>query len=201
MDRLYRVAHGQRCALRRRARTDDAHDVELTGGEHLRRLSRGRADAPAGSRPRGAGAGSTVEDRLRRPELQDHAAEMSKALPAEPLLFLKPSTAVLDPGATDSAAARRRTSRSRGRAGRRDRPAGAPRAARAAWDYVLGITCVNDVTARDMQNKEIAVHARQGLRYVRADRPVHRGRSRRRAARRRRLGQRRTAAVVVDRRS
>ena len=30
---------------------------------------------------------------------KDHAAEMKKALPAEPLLFFKPSTAVLDPGA------------------------------------------------------------------------------------------------------
>ena len=23
-----------------------------------------------------------------------------------------------------------------------------------AWDYILGLTCVNDVTARDLQNKE-----------------------------------------------
>src|SRR3954471_22806373 len=28
---------------------------------------------------------------------KDHAAEVKKALPAEPLLFIKPSTAVLDP--------------------------------------------------------------------------------------------------------
>ena len=29
---------------------------------------------------------------------KNHAAEMGKALPAEPLLFFKPSTAVIDPG-------------------------------------------------------------------------------------------------------
>ena len=30
---------------------------------------------------------------------RSHAAEVKKALPAEPLLFIKPSTSVLDPGA------------------------------------------------------------------------------------------------------
>ena len=30
---------------------------------------------------------------------RDHAAEMKKAIPPEPMLFLKPSTATLDPGA------------------------------------------------------------------------------------------------------
>src|SRR6187200_1993426 len=30
---------------------------------------------------------------------KDHAAEVKKPLPAEPLLFLKPRTAVIDPGA------------------------------------------------------------------------------------------------------
>ena len=29
---------------------------------------------------------------------KDHAAEMGKPLPAEPLMFLKPSTAVIGPG-------------------------------------------------------------------------------------------------------
>lgn len=85
---------------------------------------------------------------------RDHAAEMKKALPPEPLLFFKPSTAVLDPGAAITLPPG---------VGRVDHEAElaivigkrAHRVPRAnAWDYVFGITCLNDVTARDVQNKE-----------------------------------------------
>jgi 2-keto-4-pentenoate hydratase/2-oxohepta-3-ene-1,7-dioic acid hydratase in catechol pathway len=85
---------------------------------------------------------------------REHAAEMRKALPPEPLLFMKPPTAVLDPGQPI------RLPPGVGRVeyeaelavviGRRAR-----RVARArAWDYVFGLTCLNDVTARELQNKE-----------------------------------------------
>lgn len=85
---------------------------------------------------------------------KDHAAEVSKPLPAEPLLFIKPSTAVIDPGQPI------RLPPGVGRVdyegelavviGRR-----AHRVAKAkAWDYIFGLTCLNDVTARDLQNKE-----------------------------------------------
>jgi 2-keto-4-pentenoate hydratase/2-oxohepta-3-ene-1,7-dioic acid hydratase in catechol pathway len=85
---------------------------------------------------------------------RDHAAEQGKPLPLEPLVFLKPSTAVVGPGD----AIRLPTG-----AGRVDhegemglvirRRAHRVRASQAA-DYVLGVTCVNDVTARDIQRKE-----------------------------------------------
>jgi 2-keto-4-pentenoate hydratase/2-oxohepta-3-ene-1,7-dioic acid hydratase in catechol pathway len=85
---------------------------------------------------------------------KDHAAEVGKKLPPEPLLFFKPSTAVLDPGATI---------RLPPGVGRVDHEAElavvigrrAHRVPRGnAWDYVFGVTCLNDVTARDMRNKE-----------------------------------------------
>src|SRR5229473_3359208 len=74
--------------------------------------------------------------------------------PLEPLIFFKPSTAVLDPGGTI------KLPPGVGRVdyeaelavviGRRaHRVPGA-----AAWDYILGLTCVNDVTARDLQNRD-----------------------------------------------
>jgi 2-keto-4-pentenoate hydratase/2-oxohepta-3-ene-1,7-dioic acid hydratase in catechol pathway len=85
---------------------------------------------------------------------RNHAAEVKKALPAEPLLFIKPSTSVLDPGAPI------RLPPGVGRVdyeaelavviGRRAHRVPAAR----AWDYILGLTCLNDVTARDLQNKE-----------------------------------------------
>jgi len=85
---------------------------------------------------------------------KDHAAEQGKPLPAEPLIFLKPSTAIVGPG---------EAIRLPPGAGRVDHEAEAGivigrRAARVpasdASRYVLGVTCVNDVTARDIQRRE-----------------------------------------------
>ncbi len=86
---------------------------------------------------------------------KDHAAEMGKPLPAEPLMFLKPSTAVIGPG--DAI-------RIPPGAGRVDHEAElgvviGRRATRVpaakALDYVLGYTCLNDVTARELQSKDV----------------------------------------------
>jgi 2-keto-4-pentenoate hydratase/2-oxohepta-3-ene-1,7-dioic acid hydratase in catechol pathway len=84
---------------------------------------------------------------------KDHAAEQQKPLPPEPLLFIKPSTSVIGPGdAIVLPAGIGRVDHEAELAiviGRR-----ATRVAeRDAGDYVLGVTCVNDVTARELQNK------------------------------------------------
>jgi len=85
---------------------------------------------------------------------KDHAGEVGKALPAEPLLFIKPSTAVIGPG---------EPIRIPPGVGRVDHEAelGVVISRRAhrvkaadAWQYILGLICVNDVTARDLQKKE-----------------------------------------------
>jgi 2-keto-4-pentenoate hydratase/2-oxohepta-3-ene-1,7-dioic acid hydratase in catechol pathway len=85
---------------------------------------------------------------------KDHAAEQNKPLPAEPLLFIKPSTAVIGPGEPIACP---------DWAGRIDHEAElglviGKRAHRVslqqANDYVLGLIAVNDVTARDLQNKD-----------------------------------------------
>ena len=84
----------------------------------------------------------------------DHAAEFKKDLPKEPLLFLKPSTAVLDPLEPIRLPARSR---------RVDYEAELAvvikkRAARIqpeeAPGFILGYTCINDVTARDLQKED-----------------------------------------------
>lgn len=85
---------------------------------------------------------------------RDHAAEQGKPLPSEPLLFLKPSTAVVGPDGTIEVPSW---------VGRVDHEAElavviGTRATRVAEDdalrYVLGITCMNDVTARDLQKQD-----------------------------------------------
>ena len=114
---------------------------------------------------------------------KDHAAEQNKPLPPEPLIFIKPSTSVIGPG--DSIVLPPG-------AGRVDHEAEAAivigrRATRVkaadAHRYILGLTCINDVTARDLQNKgagytrakgfdtfaPIGPCIAQGLDYARAD--------------------------------
>jgi 2-keto-4-pentenoate hydratase/2-oxohepta-3-ene-1,7-dioic acid hydratase in catechol pathway len=86
---------------------------------------------------------------------KDHAAEQGKALPKEPMVFLKPSTAVLAPGETI------RLPLGVGRIdheaemaiviGRRATCVSVSQ----AHEYILGVTCANDVTARDMQNRGV----------------------------------------------
>lgn len=94
---------------------------------------------------------------------KDHAAEMNKPLPDEPLMFLKPATAVIGPedtiemppgvGRVDyeselAVVIGRRASRVR---------------ASEAKDYVLGLTCMNDVTARELQAKDVQYTRAKGF--------------------------------------
>jgi len=86
---------------------------------------------------------------------RDHAKEMGKELPAEPLIFLKPSTAVI--GTEESIVIPTGAGRVDHEAelgiviGRTARHV----AAAKARDYVLGLTCVNDVTDRDLQRRDV----------------------------------------------
>jgi 2-keto-4-pentenoate hydratase/2-oxohepta-3-ene-1,7-dioic acid hydratase in catechol pathway len=85
---------------------------------------------------------------------REHAAEQGKPLPEEPLIFLKPSTAVIGHGEPIRLPAG---------AGRVDHEAevgvvigrvAARVPASRASDVIFGVTCVNDVTARDIQRRE-----------------------------------------------
>jgi 2-keto-4-pentenoate hydratase/2-oxohepta-3-ene-1,7-dioic acid hydratase in catechol pathway len=85
---------------------------------------------------------------------KDHAGEVGKALPPEPLLFLKPPSAVIGPG--DPIRLPPGVGRVEHEAelglviGKRAHRVKAAN----AWDHILGLICVNDVTAREMQRKE-----------------------------------------------
>jgi 2-keto-4-pentenoate hydratase/2-oxohepta-3-ene-1,7-dioic acid hydratase in catechol pathway len=84
----------------------------------------------------------------------DHATEMKKVIPPEPLLFLKPPNTVLDPGGSIVIPPGIGTVHYEAELavviGTRARRV----AAADAWDHVLGVTCLNDVTARDIQSRE-----------------------------------------------
>ncbi len=129
---------------------------------------------------------------------RDHALEQGKPLPREPMMFLKPSTCVIAPGEpillppgvgrVDHEAELGIVIGRRAHQVSRD----------TALDYVLGMTCVNDVTARDMQNRGVQYLSRQGIRHLRAGRAVHRGGTGLCGSRRRGVGERRAAAGITD---
>ncbi len=85
---------------------------------------------------------------------RDHAAELGFALPAEPIIFLKPPTAIIGPG--EPIVYPRASSQVDYEAELgiviRDRISHiTPDEARS---HILGYTCANDVTARDLQKKD-----------------------------------------------
>jgi 2-keto-4-pentenoate hydratase/2-oxohepta-3-ene-1,7-dioic acid hydratase in catechol pathway len=85
---------------------------------------------------------------------RDHARELGMKLPEEPLLFLKPPSAVIGP--EEKIILPPQSQRVDYEAelavviGRRAKDVSPEK----ALDYVLGYTCFNDVTARDLQQKD-----------------------------------------------
>lgn len=93
-----------------------------------------------------------------------HAAEFNKPLPEEPMLFMKPSTAVIGP--EDSIVYPSHMSRRVDYEGElavvigktaKDVPA------EKAAEHILGYSCFNDVTARDLQGKDIQYTRAKGF--------------------------------------
>jgi 2-keto-4-pentenoate hydratase/2-oxohepta-3-ene-1,7-dioic acid hydratase in catechol pathway len=95
---------------------------------------------------------------------KDHAAERGAPVPKEPLMFLKPESAVIGPG---------QAIRIPAWAGRVDHEAEmgiviareatdlpSPEAAR---ECILGAVCVNDVTARELQDKDVQFTRAKGF--------------------------------------
>lgn len=84
----------------------------------------------------------------------EHAAEMGGEVPEEPLIFLKPSTSVIGPGDDiPYPSISQRVDHEAELAvvvGRLARSVPAEEAGR----YILGYTCGNDVTARDLQRRD-----------------------------------------------
>ena len=86
---------------------------------------------------------------------RDHAGEVGLELPEDPMLFLMPDTAVIGPGRTIRLPERSEWVDYEGElAIVIGRPAFRIKK-EAAADYILGYTCFNDVTARDLQLKDV----------------------------------------------
>jgi 2-keto-4-pentenoate hydratase/2-oxohepta-3-ene-1,7-dioic acid hydratase in catechol pathway len=157
MDRIYRVRQG----------TAARHAVERDGAFHWLEgdvFGDYRAGAAVDG-PLGDVLAPVMPSKIMAIGLnyKDHAAEMKKALPAEPLLFIKPPTTVIGPEAPIAIPSW---------AGRIEHEAEmAVVIRRRAWrvkaaqamDYILGVTCLCDVTARELQAKDVQYSRAKGF--------------------------------------
>jgi 2-keto-4-pentenoate hydratase/2-oxohepta-3-ene-1,7-dioic acid hydratase in catechol pathway len=85
----------------------------------------------------------------------DHAKELGNEAPSEPIIFLKPPSALLAPNGTIVRPPQSQRVDFEGELavviGKRARNVPAQK-----WrDFVLGFTCANDITARDLQKKDV----------------------------------------------
>lgn len=87
---------------------------------------------------------------------QEHAAEMGNPMPAEPLLFLKAPSAIISNGERIILPPESSQVEHEGELGVViGRTASHLSDDQDALPYVLGYTCVNDVTARDLQRQDV----------------------------------------------
>jgi 2-keto-4-pentenoate hydratase/2-oxohepta-3-ene-1,7-dioic acid hydratase in catechol pathway len=124
------------------------------------------ADGPFGERPVVAGRlGRLDELRLLPPTVPTkiigvgrnyvaHAEEHDAAVPAEPLLFLKPPSSVVSHGGAIVLPAESERVEHEGELAVVIGRTGRDIAEEDAWRFVLGVTCANDVTARDLQRAD-----------------------------------------------
>jgi len=85
---------------------------------------------------------------------QSHVAEINTHVPDVPLIFLKPSTAVIGPEANIIYPPSSSQVDYEGELGVVIKKSARRVAIEKAGDYILGYTCFNDVTARDLQTKD-----------------------------------------------
>lgn len=84
----------------------------------------------------------------------EHAAEMGGVAPDEPLLFLKPNTAVIGPGDTVMRPPQSEETHFEGELAVIIGRIAKNVSAKDALDYVFGYTVGNDITARDLQRSD-----------------------------------------------
>jgi 2-keto-4-pentenoate hydratase/2-oxohepta-3-ene-1,7-dioic acid hydratase in catechol pathway len=85
---------------------------------------------------------------------RDHAEEMRSKLPEDPLLFIKPATAVIGPGDGIVYPKMSKQVDYEAELGVVIRKVAKAVPVEKATEYILGYTCFNDVTARDLQSKD-----------------------------------------------
>jgi len=85
---------------------------------------------------------------------REHARELNQKVPDEPIIFLKPPTAVISPGESIIYPRQSKRMDYEGELGVVIGKKCKDISAKDVDQYILGYTCFNDVTARDLQQKD-----------------------------------------------
>jgi len=85
---------------------------------------------------------------------KDHAAEFGSKIPDEPMLFMKPSTAVIGHGEIVAYPPQSKKVDYEGELAIVIKKTAKNISEDDAKNYILGFTCANDITARDLQRKD-----------------------------------------------
>ena len=93
----------------------------------------------------------------------DHAAELGSDVPSEPLIFMKPPSAVISAGDAVQVPPDAGRVDYEGEIGLIVRRRCRRVSERDAWSYVGGVVAVNDVTARDLQRRDSQWTRAKGL--------------------------------------
>jgi len=93
-----------------------------------------------------------------------HAAELGNEVPKEPLIFLKPPSAIIGPGEPIALPKQSQKVEHEGELGLVvGRKCAHLKESDDALSYLLGYTCVNDVTARDLQKSDVQFTRAKGF--------------------------------------
>lgn len=93
-----------------------------------------------------------------------HAAELGNEVPKEPLIFLKPPSAIIGPGEPIILPTQSQKVEHEGELGLVvGRKCARLKESDDALSYLLGYTCVNDVTARDLQKADVQFTRAKGF--------------------------------------
>lgn len=142
------------------------HDRELYGVLEADRISP-LEGVPAGATPvSGAAPIPLAQVRLLAPVLpskivaigvnyRDHAQEMGRELPTQPMIFIKPSTAVIGPGDPIVYPPQTGNLHYEGELAIVIGKTARNVSENEARNFILGYTCMNDVTARDLQRQDV----------------------------------------------
>lgn len=84
----------------------------------------------------------------------DHARELEMEIPEEPIMFMKPATSIIGPGAEIKYPEMSQQIDYEAELAAVIKKEAKDLTVEKVDDYILGYTCFNDVTARDLQNKD-----------------------------------------------
>jgi 2-keto-4-pentenoate hydratase/2-oxohepta-3-ene-1,7-dioic acid hydratase in catechol pathway len=159
--RIYRVEHGTGPRFAREAK--DKGQLELLSGTPWSSVAKPTGETVALADAKLLAPVEPTKIVCVGRNYRAHAAELGNQVPTEPLLFIKPNSALLEPGGTIELPPASQRVEHEGEIGVVIGKSLKDVSAEEAVHGIFGITAVNDVTARDIQKREVQFTRAKGF--------------------------------------